>query len=93
MKFKADLYYVMTNIPNFKSITQKRAEKGLENKILGKGNNCCKSRSSVTKLELDLCYVMTNSYTKLQVNISIEKSPENWSVTDRDQTKSPPASQ
>ena len=26
--------------------------------------------SSVTKLELDLYYVMTNSYTKFQVNIS-----------------------
>ena len=28
------------------------------------------------KLELDLYYVKTNSYTKFQVNISAEKSPE-----------------
>ena len=35
----------------------------------GKGNNSCKSRSSATKLELDLYYVKTNSYIKFQVNI------------------------
>ena len=52
--------------------------------------------SSVTKLELDLYYVMTSSYTKFQVNIR-EKS-ENWSVTngqidgqtDSEQTNSSP---
>ena len=48
------------------------------------------------KLKLNLYYVMTNSYTKFQVNISktAEKSPENWSVmdgqTDSKQTNSPP---
>ena len=45
------------------------AEKSLENLILAKDNNSYKSRSSVTKLELELYYVMTNSYTKFQVNI------------------------
>ena len=47
------------------------AEKSLENLILAKGNNSCESESIVTKLELELCYVMTNPYTKFQVNISI----------------------
>ena len=44
-----------------------------------KGQYSCKSRSGVTKLLLNLYYVMTNSYTKFQVNISktAEKSPEN----------------
>ena len=39
------------HIPNFKSISQKPAEKSLENKILAKGNNSSKSRSSVTKTQ------------------------------------------
>ena len=34
-----------------------------------KGNNSYKSRSGVTKLELDLYYVKTNSNTNFQVNI------------------------
>ena len=38
--------------------------------MLAKGNNSRKSKSSVTKLELDLYYVMTYPYTKFQVNIS-----------------------
>ena len=46
------------------------AEKSPENEILAKGNYSCKSRSSVTKLKLDLYYVVTNVYTKFQVNIS-----------------------
>ena len=58
------------HIPNFKSIFQKTAEESPENEILAKGNNSYKSRSSVTKLELDLYYVKTKSYTKFQVNIS-----------------------
>ena len=45
------------------------ADKSLKNQILAKGSNSCKSRSSVTKLELDLYHIMTNSYTKFQVNI------------------------
>ena len=40
------------------------AEKSPENLILAKGNNSCKCRSSKIKLELELYYVMTNSYTK-----------------------------
>ena len=58
------------HIPNFKSISEKTSEKSLVNLILAKDNNSYKSRSSVTKLELDLNYVKTNSYTKFQVNIS-----------------------
>ena len=58
------------HIPNFKSISQKTVEKSLENYILAKGNNSYKSMSSVSKLELDLYCVNTNSYTKFQVNIS-----------------------
>ena len=66
-------------MPKFKSISQKTAEKSAENEILAKGNNSCKSGSSVNTLKLELYYVMTNSCTKFQVNISNEtdKSPEN----------------
>ena len=47
--------------------------------ISAKGNNSCKSRSGVTKLFLNLYYVMTNSYTKFKVEISKDsrESPEN----------------
>ena len=45
-------------------------KKSPKNEILAKGNNSCKSRSNATKVELDLCYVETNPYTKFQVNIS-----------------------
>ena len=58
------------HIPNFKSIFQNTAEKSMGNQILAKGNNYCKSRSSVTELKLDVYDVMTNSYTKFKVNIS-----------------------
>ena len=64
-------------IPKIKPISQKTTGKSPENLILTKGNNSHKIQSSVTKLKLDLYYVMTNSYTKFQVNISkdsIEKS-------------------
>ena len=54
---------------NLKSISQKTAEKSPENLIWAKGNNSCKSRSSMTRLELELYYVMTISYTKFEVNI------------------------
>ena len=46
----------------------KMAKKNPENIILAKGNNSCKSKSNVTKVKLDLYYVKTNSYTKLQIN-------------------------
>ena len=67
------------HIPDFNSKSQKTTEKSLENKILAKGNNSCKSMSSVTNLKLDVYYVITNSYTKFQVNIpkTAEKSLEN----------------
>ena len=52
------------------SVYHKMIEKSSENKILAKGNNSCKSRSSVMKLKLDLYYVITNSYIKIQVNTS-----------------------
>ena len=58
------------HIPNFKSISQMTAEESLENRIWSKGNNSRKSPSSMTKLKLDLYYVMTNPYTKFKVNIS-----------------------
>ena len=58
------------HIPNFKSIGRKMTKKSPENEILAKGNNSCKSRSNATKVKLDLYYVMTNMYTKFQVNIS-----------------------
>ena len=45
-------------------------KKSPENEILAKGNNSCKSRSNVTKVELDLYYVKTNSYMKFQLNMS-----------------------
>ena len=53
-------------------MSQKTTEKSPENKILTKGNDSSKRTSSVTKLKIDLYYVMTNSYmyTIFQVNIS-----------------------
>ena len=48
----------------------KTGEEGLENEILAKGNNSIKSRSNMTKLQLDLYYVKTNSYMKFQLNMS-----------------------
>ena len=89
------------HIPNFKSISPKTAEKSLENKILAKGNNSSKSRSSVMKLKLDLYYVITNAYIKFQVNISKDYREKSGKLkcdgrtdgrTDSEQTKSPPAS-
>ena len=47
----------------FKSIKQNMTEKSLGN-IFAKGINSFKSRSSMTKLELDLYRVRSNSYTK-----------------------------
>ena len=44
-------------------------KKSPEDEILAKGNNSFKSRSNATKVQLDLYYVKTNSYTKFQVNI------------------------
>ena len=68
------------HIPNFKSISEKMLEKNQQNWVLTKDNNLCKSRSRSAKLELDLYYVKTNSYTKFQVNIWKDgrESPENW---------------
>ena len=48
-------------------------KKSPENEFLAKGNNSCKNRSNATKLELDLYYVKTNSYTKFQVNITKDR--------------------
>ena len=50
--------------------------------MLAKGNNSCKSKSSLTKLELDLYYGMTNSYTKLQVNISKDDTEKTGKLKD-----------
>ena len=44
-------------------------KKSLENEILAKGNNSCKSRSNTIKVKLDLYYIKTNPYTQFQVNI------------------------
>ena len=58
---------------------------------LSKGNNSYKSRSSVTKFELDLYYVMTISHTKSEVNISKdcrEKSGKLKREKGRDLTRS-----
>ena len=88
---------ILIHIPNFKSTFQKAEEKSLENKVSTKGNNPCKSRSSVTKFKLDLFYVNTNSYFKFQVNISKDGREKSGKLrcggqTDGEQTKSPPAS-
>ena len=57
------------NIWNFNSICRKMTKESVENEIVAKGNNSCKSRSNETKVTLDLYYVKTNPYTKFQVNI------------------------
>ena len=61
-------------------MSQTTAEKSPENQILAKGNNSCKSKSSVTKLDVELYYVMTNSYTKFQVNISNDGREKSWKL-------------
>ena len=54
--------------PNYKSISYKMVDKNLENWILTKSNNydSCKSKSSMTKLELDLYWVKSNSFTNIK---------------------------
>ena len=46
------------------NISKDSREKSGKRNILAKGNNSYKSSLSVTKLELDLYYVKTKSYTK-----------------------------
>ena len=56
-KVELDLYNVKTNkYTKFQVNISKdcREKRSLENQILAKGNYSCKSRSSMTKLELDL---------------------------------------
>ena len=70
-ELELDLYYHDKFIHHMSSQYLKRQQrKGPKNLILAKGNNSCKSESNVTKLKLDLLYVMTNSHTKFQVNIA-----------------------
>ena len=73
-KLKLDLYYVMTNSYTKFQVNISKDDKEKSGKLkcdgLAKGNNSRENWSSVTKLKLDLYYVMTNSYTKFQVNIS-----------------------
>ena len=72
--------YVKTNsYTKFQVNISKDNCESLDYLISAKGNNSCKSSSSVTKRKLDLFYVMTKSYTTFQVNIrkKAEKSPEN----------------
>ena len=67
-------------IPNFNWISQKAAEKNLENWILAKGNNSCKSKWSVTKPNL-ICIMSRQIYVQNFKSISqktTEKSLENW---------------
>ena len=45
-------------------------KKNPENEVLAKGNDKSKSKSNVTKVELDLYHVKINLYTKFEVNIS-----------------------
>ena len=62
-------------IQNFDWISQKTAEKSPENRNWANGNNSGKKRSNVTKLKLDLFYVITNC--KSIYETTAEKSPEN----------------
>ena len=66
------MYYVKTD--SYTKISgqylKKTTEKSPENQILEKGNYSWKSRSSMTKLKLDMYYVKKNLYTKFQVDIS-----------------------
>ena len=52
---------------------QKTGEKSSVNEIFAKGNNSSKRRSNETKVELNLYYVKTNSYTKFQVNTAKDR--------------------
>ena len=62
-----------SRMPNFKSISQRMTEKKVKKTewtdMFAKGNNSSESRSTETKVELDLYRAMTKSYTKFQVNI------------------------
>ena len=59
------------HIPNFNSIYLKGyPRKVLENWIISKRHNSSKTRSTETKIELDLYYHRTNSYTKFLKSIS-----------------------
>ena len=59
-------------------MSRKTAKKSPENYILANGYNSSRSMSNVTKVELDLYYVKTNSYTKFQVNISKDDWEKFW---------------
>ena len=101
---KSNLICITTgpiNILNFKSLSQRISEKSLENWIISKRHNSCKTRSTETKIELDLYYHRTNSYTKFFKSISqgmSKKKSENWNVmdtlrngqTNSEKIKSPP---
>ena len=82
---------------NCRSISEGTAKKSSENWFWTKGNNSCKNRSNVTRVELDLYYLKRNTHTKFQVNISKdswEKSGKLSGRTDRqtdtEETYSPP---
>ena len=57
-------------------MSQKKTEKS-GNFNFSKGQCSRRSMSSVTKLKLGLNYVMTNSYTKFQVNMSKDDREKN----------------
>ena len=64
------LYIININkLPNFKSTFCKTAEKSLENFISARDNISCKSESGMTKFDLGMYYVKTNSCTRLHVTL------------------------
>ena len=70
-KLELVLYYIKINSYTKFQVDISKDDREMSGKLnLAKGNNSCKSRSSVTKLELVMYYIKINSYTKFQVDIS-----------------------
>ena len=69
------------HLPNFKSISQKTAEKSPENLIFTNGNHSCKSRSSVTKTQTWTVLSQKPIHFKSISQKTAEKSPENYIFT------------
>ena len=73
MKLKLDLYYVNTNsYTKFRINIPKNCREKSGKLILAKGNNSSKSKSSVTKLKLDL-YIFTKGNNSYESKSSVMK--------------------
>ena len=70
-QLKLNLIWIMWG--QISSQYHKRRERKARKTIFAKGNNSINSKSNMTKFELHLYYVKTNSYTKFEVNITKDR--------------------